>query len=146
LRKETGGLLLADVIVQQKIDSLSRCISRIREKTPEKLDLLLEDLDIQDIISINLERAVQQCVDISLTILAELNLPVPASMGEAFEELCEKKIISKETSKRMINAVGFRNILVHAYKKIDWNIVWKIIKEHLDDFVVFAGEVLSSGV
>jgi uncharacterized protein YutE (UPF0331/DUF86 family) len=46
----------------------------------------------------------------------------------------------------MINAVGFRNILVHAYRKIDWNIVWKIIKDHLDDFTVFAREVLSSGV
>ena len=137
---------MANMVIVQKIDSLSRCISRIKDKTPESIEVLMASLDIQDIISINLERAVQQCVDIALTILADKNVPVPASMGEAFEELCDNKIISKETSIRMINAVGFRNILVHAYRKIDWNIVWKIIKDHLDDFTAFAREVLSSGV
>ena len=135
-----------NIIIQQKIDSLSRCIARIEKKTPERVEKLLEDIDLQDIISINIERAVQQCVDIALTILSEMDLPVPASMGEAFEELSQKDIISKEISIRMIRAVGFRNILVHAYRKVDWVIVWRILTEHVGDFKEFAREIINSRV
>jgi uncharacterized protein YutE (UPF0331/DUF86 family) len=35
-------------------------------------------------------------------------------------------------------AVGFRNIAVHNYRTIDWQIVFSIIHEHLDDFRQYA--------
>lgn len=106
---------------------------------------LLQDQDIQDIISLNIERAVQQCVDIAMIILSDQDTPVPASMSEAFECLSEREIISKNISERMVKAVGFRNILVHAYTKVDWGIVWKIIKNHIEDFKEFSREIMNSG-
>jgi len=136
---------LADILIRQKIDSLSRCIARIKEKTPDSVSVLLQSQDIQDIISLNIERAVQQCVDMAMIILSDQDTPVPASMGEAFECLSEKEIISKNISERMIKAVGFRNILVHAYTKVDWGIVWKIIKNHIEDFKDFSREIMNSG-
>ncbi|MBD3391041.1 MAG: DUF86 domain-containing protein [Chitinivibrionales bacterium] len=47
----------------------------------------------------------------------------------------------KEPGLHMRNAVVFRNIAVHAYRRIDWQIVWKIITEHLGDFRAFAEEI-----
>ncbi len=41
----------------EKIESLRRCIQRIEDKKPETVDL-------QDILALNLIRAVQFCVDI----------------------------------------------------------------------------------
>ena len=35
-------------------------------------------------------------------------------------------------------AVGFRNIAVHSYESINWNIVHSIVKIHLTDFTEFA--------
>jgi len=41
----------------------------------------------------------------------------------------------------MRSAVGFRNISVHSYDDIDWDIVWSIITLHIDDFRKYASEV-----
>jgi uncharacterized protein YutE (UPF0331/DUF86 family) len=43
----------------------------------------------------------------------------------------------------MAKSVGFRNTAVHAYQEIDWNIVYCIITEHLDDFRDFAQQILT---
>lgn len=48
-----------DTVILQKLESLSRCINRIEEKRPTTLETLENDIDVQDIIAINLERATQ---------------------------------------------------------------------------------------
>jgi len=53
----------ADVVLA-KLDSLQRCVGRVEEKTPSNVEVLTSDYDMQDIISLNLERAVQISVDI----------------------------------------------------------------------------------
>ena len=52
------------VILDQKLESLRRCIKRVEEKTPSHVSQLIKDEDIQDILVLNLTRAVQLCVDI----------------------------------------------------------------------------------
>lgn len=41
----------------------------------------------------------------------------------------------------MNKAVGFRNIAVHAYQEINWEIVYAVITKRLVDFVEFARAV-----
>jgi uncharacterized protein YutE (UPF0331/DUF86 family) len=38
-------------------------------------------------------------------------------------------------------SVGFRNIAVHNYEAINWQIVHSIVDEHLEDFTSFAKAV-----
>jgi uncharacterized protein YutE (UPF0331/DUF86 family) len=59
------------------------------------------------------------------------------SMAESFERLAEKKIIPLELSQNLKKAVGFRNLSVHAYDKIDWQLVWNILEGNLRDLVSF---------
>jgi uncharacterized protein YutE (UPF0331/DUF86 family) len=134
---------MASLILLAKLDSLQRCLARVAVKTPPNAEILQQDLDIQDIITLNLERAVQVCVDIAAHILAEFNNPPPSSMADSFERLREVGVISAETALRMKNAVGFRNIAVHEYQNIDWMIVYRIITEHLEDFKDYARQVLA---
>lgn len=133
---------MAPMIILAKTDSLRRCINRIEEKTPSKSDVLQRDLDLQDIISVNLERAVQCCVDIAAHALAMSNEPPPSTMSEGFEMLGQLGVIDDKTAQRMKSAVGFRNISVHEYQKIDWQIVYTIITVHLDDFKEFIRQVV----
>jgi uncharacterized protein YutE (UPF0331/DUF86 family) len=128
-------------IIIAKLESLRRCIQRLKDKTPPTADVLLADNDLQDILCINLERAVQVSVDIASHIIADANLPAPGSMGECFEQLRNLNLISDELANRMKKAVGFRNIAVHAYQEISWKIVFSIITTKLSDFVEFAGAV-----
>jgi uncharacterized protein YutE (UPF0331/DUF86 family) len=58
-------------------------------------------------------------------------------MAESFERLYEKKIIPDELDQNLRRAVGFRNLSVHAYDKIDWQLVWNILESDLHDLVRF---------
>lgn len=51
------------------------------------------------------------------------------------------KLISTQSAQRLRKAVGFRNLAVHEYARIDWDIVHAILLHHLDDFSTFAHEV-----
>tara|TARA_X000000950_G_scaffold117027_1_gene146863 strand:+ start:353 stop:769 length:417 start_codon:yes stop_codon:yes gene_type:complete len=125
------------VVIASKLESLRRCLDRITSKKPESLDQLLEDIDIQDILALNLERSIQLCVDIANHILSTTDDSPAMSMAESFERLSEKKIISKDLAGNLRRAVGFRNLSVHAYDKIDWNLFWKNIESDLKDLVQF---------
>ena len=124
-----------------KLESLRRCVRRLREKTPATAETLSNDYDLQDIISVNLERAVQVCVDLAAHVIADAELPAPTAMSESFEQLCRLGLISAELATRMKRAVGFRNIAVHAYQQINWLMVYSIITTRLEDFRVFADAV-----
>jgi uncharacterized protein YutE (UPF0331/DUF86 family) len=86
----------------------------------------------------DLERAVQTCVDIAAHVISQTELPVPSTMGEGFERLAELRIISPQVATSLQKAVAFRNILVHNYTNINWDIVANILTSHLTDFVQFA--------
>ena len=131
-------------LIREKLDSVGRCLARIEDKRPQDPEVLRRDLDVQDIIAVNLERCVQLCVDICLMMLAEKNTAVPATMAEGFSMLADTGIIAGEIASRMAKAAGFRNIAVHAYRKIDWDIVWKIVTKHLDDFRMFSSSIIKS--
>ena len=47
-----------DQVILSKLTSLKRCVDRIQSKTPPTAADLNRDLDLQDIISLNLQRAV----------------------------------------------------------------------------------------
>lgn len=125
-----------------KLESLRRCIRRVQEKTPASVDELIENYDLQDIITLNLERAIQICVDIGLHIITDMEVPIPETMSQTFRSLKDAGCLDATTAERMSRSVGFRNTAVHAYQKIDWNIVYCIITEHLDDFRNFAEQIL----
>ena len=125
------------LVIVSKLESLRRCLDRITSKKPESLDQLLEDIDMQDILALNLERSIQLCVDIANHILSSLDDSPAMSMAETFERLSEKGIISNELAGNLRRAVGFRNLSVHAYDKIDWNLVWNNFESDLNDLVQF---------
>ena len=135
--------MLNKEVVYAKIETIRHCLLRIEEKTPKSAFNLMESYDLQDIIAINLERAVQGCVDIATHIIANSECGVPDSMGRAFLMLEELNYIDHHLSESMIASVGFRNIVVHAYREIDWNIVFTIITEHVTDFKQFIIQVLA---
>ena len=133
-----------DDVIVRKLDTVSRCLARVIENTPTSLEGLLEDYMRQDVIVLNLERAVQACVDVGLHIFSLKGERMPDSMGETFEGLKRMKIIDEATAESLKAAVGFRNIAVHAYKEIDYGIVYSICTKHLDDFRVFARQIMTT--
>ena len=96
------------------------------------------DWDLQDILALNLSRAVQISVDIGAHLIAGMDIPPPDTMGQTFDLLNQQGLLSTELANSLKKAVGFRNIAVHSYERINWLIVHSIVKYHLADFLAFA--------
>jgi uncharacterized protein YutE (UPF0331/DUF86 family) len=129
-------------VIEQKLESLRRCLARVSDKCPVDAETLERDLDAQDIVSLNLTRAVQLCVDVAAHLIASREIPAPDTMGEAFDALADASLIGRELAGRLKKAVGFRDIAIHYYDAINWRIVHGICRRHLDDFRDFAACVL----
>lgn len=128
-------------VVEQKLESLRRCLQRIEAKCPADAATLIADYDLQDIVSLNLSRAVQLCVDIGAHLIAGTALPPPDTMGQTFDRLVQMGVIQQALALNLKKAVGFRNIAVHNYGAIDWHIVHDIAKKRLSGFSEFAKAV-----
>lgn len=130
-------------VIEQKLESLRRCLQRIADKCPSGPETLKRDPDLQDIISLNLTRAVQLCVDIGAHLIAGMEVPPPDTMGQTFDALAETGVIHEKLAMQLKKAVGFRNIAVHNYTEIDWTIAHAIARHHLCDFTEFAKVIAS---
>lgn len=129
-------------LILEKIESLRRCVQRVEDKRVASVEELENDWDRQDIITVNLTRAVQLCVDIAAHLISEDDGAPPVTMAEGFDRLHEMDVLPDELARRLKGAVGFRNVAVHAYRSIDWQIVHSITHERLDDFRQYARAIL----
>lgn len=130
-------------LVALKLESLRRCLKRVHDKCPADAELLQHDMDLQDIIVLNLTRAVQLCVDIAGHLVAFSDEAVPATMGETFAALQRIGVIDSVVADNLRKAVGFRNVAVHNYDEVDWDIVYVIATQHQQDFEQFARQVIA---
>jgi len=133
---------LAPQLINEKLETLRRCLARVKDNLPADAEALATDIDAQDIVTLNLTRAVQVTVDIAAHILARCDSPAPTTMGEAFDGLYDSGVITAQIRDRLKRTVGFRNIAVHSYQNIDWVIVYAICSKHLGDFEDFARAVV----
>ena len=103
-------------VLEAKLAALIRCIHRVRSQEISSIEELENDIDKQDIIILNLQRAVQICVDIGNHILLDYSTETPTTMAETFKKMAQNKLISQNTAENLSHAVGFRNIAVHQYE------------------------------
>jgi len=67
-------------LIEEKIESLRRCVCRIQDKRVASAEELENDWDTQDILSVNLTRAVQLCVDIASHLISGSEHRAPDTM------------------------------------------------------------------
>lgn len=125
-----------------KVSNLETCIARIQEVYRGERRAFIQDLLRQESVLLNLQRASENVIDIANIAVAELDLGVPASARESFELLENAGIISPEMTSKMATMVGFRNLVVHQYFRIDPGKVCDIIEANLQDLQHFANAVV----
>lgn len=88
-----------------------------------------------------LQEMIQACIDIGNHIVAYEQLGNPENYREIFELLTEKGVISKQLSEKMVRMVGFRNIVIHLYEKVDLETVYNAFQKGIADFSEFTKEI-----
>ena len=126
------------LIVKQQ--SVERCVRRARSEWEKPSKLPLEDdYDKQDITVLNLQRACELVLDMANHTIRIKKLGWPRESAESFTLLKEAGIIDAEMTKQLVGMVGFRNVVVHQYRNIDYQVVGNVVKDHADALIQFAG-------
>ncbi len=128
-------------LVLAKIEILERCLGRI-ESARNRSHAGLDALDVQDITVVNLQRAIQAMIDLGAHVVAREGLGVPDSLAASFRLLEEASIIDADLSLRMRRMTGFRNVVVHEYRRLDPAILEAIVRDRLGDLRAFAKLIL----
>jgi uncharacterized protein YutE (UPF0331/DUF86 family) len=134
---------MADDVLLNKAASIERAIARAREEYAGNDANLLGNQTKQDSILLNLQRACEGTIDAAMHLVRIHRLGIPQETREAFDFLERAGLIDASLAARLRKMVGFRNIAVHDYQRVNLEIVKAILVERLDDFLEFTRIVIT---
>lgn len=134
---------MGDDVLLNKAGAIERWVRRVREEHAGD-DRHLENQTRQDAVVLNLQRACESCIDAAMHLVRVRRLGIPQETREAFDLLESAGLIDPTLSERMKKMVGFRNVAIHEYQKLNLDIVRRIVRERLGDFLEFAEVLLRS--
>jgi uncharacterized protein YutE (UPF0331/DUF86 family) len=135
---------MADDVILNKAAIIERCVKRVRDLYADDDANLFDDLTRQDAIVLNLQRACEAAIDLSMHLVRRGRLGVPQESREAFSLLAEAGALDPSLAATLARMVGFRNLAVHEYQALQMPIVRAIIREQLADLLEFASVALRS--
>lgn len=133
-----------DDVVLNKAAAIERCIARVHQEHAGDDRNLLEDLTKQDSIILNIQRACEAAIDLAMHLVRRGRLGIPQESREAFDLLAGAGQLDRALAGSMKKMVGFRNIAVHDYQKLNIEIVRAIIGKQLPQLQQFAAWALKS--
>lgn len=85
--------------------------------------------------------AVQAACDVASHVIATEGYRPASSLAEGFRRLAEERVISDSTAQQLQKAVGLRNVVAHAYHRMDPAAVHRASTDGIADLDAFAREV-----
>ena len=132
-------------IVLNKKESIERCIRQIRNyyQLPAN-GAFEEDYLRHDAIALNLQRACEHCIDLANHTIRVRKLGLPKESRGCFRLLASNHVIPQDLAGRLEGMVGFRNVLVHEYQRMDIKLMVDVIENRLDDLLTFVDCVVEN--
>ena len=128
---------MADDVLLNKAAAIERAVGRARQEYAGDDANLLQNQTRQDAIILNLQRACESSIDAAMHLVRVHRLGVPQETREAFDLLERAGRLDSSLATRLRKMVGFRNVAVHDYQKLNLDVVRSILVERLDDFLEF---------
>jgi uncharacterized protein YutE (UPF0331/DUF86 family) len=128
-------------VLLAKTASIQQCLRRI-ESVRGRPDM--PALDREDILVLNLQRAVQCALDMAEHVVAADRLGLADTEQRAFDLLAANGRIPPELAGRLRRLAGFRNIVVHEYAVLDPAIDESITRDRRGDLTALASALLDA--
>ena len=132
---------MIDDVILNKTEIIKRCIRRANEEydyNPKNL----ENYTKQDSIILNIQRACEAVIDLGMHVISEKELGIPQASRDTFEILHDNRIITSEMSVRLKAMIGFRNIAIHNYQRLNLKIIQAIIEKDLKGLLYFTEVIM----
>jgi uncharacterized protein YutE (UPF0331/DUF86 family) len=123
--------------IENKISSVRKYSSILKRYKGFSKEKIQKNIDIRGAVERYLYLEAQAVIDLAEAVIAHNDFRKPSTMSDAFYILNEEKIIPVKLTEKLVRMVGFRNVLAHDYEDIDYDIVYKVLQEGLNDIEVF---------
>jgi len=133
---------MADDVLINKAASIERCVARAREEYASDPASFGQNQTRQDAAILNIQRACEAALDMGHHLIRRDRLGMPQGAREVFDLLARAGRIETELAEVLKRMVGFRNIAVHEYLKLELAITVAIIEHHLEDFLGYSRVLL----
>lgn len=114
-----------------KIKEINQYLEELYEIFPDSFDDYKNSLEKRAACERYFEKVMEAVIDLAFLIIKSKQLKLPADDSQAFVVLSEANIIDKTLSKKLQEAKGMRNFLVHQYDKTDDLLVFEVIQNEL---------------
>lgn len=135
--------MLDHKVVTAKLAVIDRCLERIAEVRGRRRETLFP-VDVEDIATLNLQRAIQAAVDLATHVIASEAYGTPESMADSFTLLERRGVLDHDLAGRLRRMVGFRNISIHDYQSVNPDILEAILDRHLVDLRAFGKNIVEA--
>jgi len=129
-------------IIRTKIKEIEESLKLVEDNLPESFEKFSNLGLVKDGMYKRLEFCIENVFNICAIVNTDLELGIPESDENIVENLTKNKVISKDLGENLKSMKGFRNILVHRYGKINDEMAYNIMIDHLQDFSDFIKEIL----
>ena len=124
--------------ISRKIKSMKKYVDFLRSYKSVTEERLEDDYELRSAIERNFHLAIESALDIGEIIISAEAFEKPEDYRSVILILERHKVIPTDFAERFIEAVSFRNILVHMYEEVDIGELHSCMQNNLGDFDEFA--------
>ncbi len=121
----------------EKIDEMENYLRELEEYLPEQEEDYLNNGLRKRASERVFQLASENLIDICNLIISEKGFGIPANSKDSIMKLAENKILPAQLSTRLEELIGFRNLLVHQYGRVDDSRSYLFLNMELKDFYEF---------
>lgn len=105
-------------VLRAKAAAIRHHVGRLRARLPLDPIALERDEDARNSMLMDLQQAIQACIDLAVHACSHEELGSPEGPAAAFALLARAGILDEPLSVRLAGAAGLRNIIVHRYGEL----------------------------
>lgn len=128
-------------LVRARCAEIEESVNRLERFKTLPRDAFLGDQDTLDLACYRLLVAIEAALALCYHVSAKELRKVPEEYAQCFGMLQEAGIIPAELTPRLQQMARFQNLLVHMYWKVDYGLVYDMIRENLEDLRAFRAAV-----
>lgn len=121
----------------EKMDELEKYLRELEEYLPEEEEEYLNSGLRKRACERAFQLASENLLDICNLIISEKGFGIPTDSKDCIRKLAENGVIPESLSTRLEELVGFRNLLVHQYGRVDDSKAYYYLNEESKDFYEF---------
>jgi uncharacterized protein YutE (UPF0331/DUF86 family) len=130
--------------VRRKVSLIQDELMRLTEFEDLTLEEVGKEYRSQAVVERLLERIITRAIDVNQHLIAECGAHLPAvrTYRDTFLQLVRLGVYPEEFGRRIAPSAGLRNALVHDYNDLKPEMLYKSIKEAIQEFNEYTKQIL----